>query len=245
MRLLKRRPSLPKKTRDKLASQKSSLMESPTPAKICEQRFDGARSRKWFNPIREALKNMAGDSQTCMFCDHNEPTDVEHFRPKTEYPNRTFSWGNMFWICTTCNRIKGTNFPPHNCPGAHLIDPAIGEVWDYFLLDQFGNLIKRWDKAREAYDVRARSTCDYMRIDREEVQTRRQKRLKSLRKSVEQAIEESRCGRAPIHSLSSRVADWLAEPFQADVADYFFRGPGRTEKPFADLLALGAVVPNL
>ena len=173
MRLLKRRPALPKKTRDKLASQKASLMKSQGPAGICEQRFDGARPRKWFVPVRETLKDMAGASQTCMFCDHNEPTDVEHFRPKTEFPNRTFSWGNMLWVCTTCNRQKGIQFPPHNCVGAPFIDPAIDEVWDYFFLDEFGNLIKRWDATHDAYDSRAQSTCDYVKIDRQEIQTDR------------------------------------------------------------------------
>lgn len=242
MRSLRRRPGLPKKTRDKLASQKASLLASQDPAAICEERFDSARARKWFNPIRGALRDMAGESRSCMFCDHNEPTDVEHFRPKTEYPRHTFSWGNMLWVCTTCNRLKGANFPPRNCAGAPIVDPTLESVWDYFFLDQFGNLVMKWDATRGAYHLRAKSTCDYVRIDREEVQTRRRKRLRSLSTSVTQAIDELRTERATLPVITARVADWLAEPFQADVADYFFRGPGRMEQPFATLLAFGIPV---
>jgi hypothetical protein len=148
----------------------------------------------------------------------------------------------MLWICTTCNRLKGANFPPHNCVGAQMINPAVDPVWNFFFLDDFGNLIKRWNAAANSYDARAQSTCDYARVDREETQTRRQKRMKGLRLSVQQAIHDFNNQTATLHDLNTRVADWLAEPFQADVADYFFRGPGNTSTPFSDLLALGVAV---
>ena len=187
--------------------------------------------------------DMAGDTRTCMFCDHNEPTDIEHFKPKTEFPADTFDWRNMLWVCTSCNRLKGSRFPPHNCAGALIIDPVVDPVWNYFLLDQFGNLIKRWDVAAGAYNARAQSTCDYAHVDREEVQTRRQKRMKGLLPSVVQAIHELEDGTVLLADVNMRVADWLAEPFQADVADYYFRGPGSVNAPFSDLLAFGVTVP--
>jgi len=81
-----------------------------------------------------------------------------------------------------------------------------------------------------------------MYVDREEIQTRRLKRLKGLKRSVEQAINEFQNGNGDVQSLSVQVNQWLAEPFQADVADYFFRGPGKTEKPFCDLIALGVTI---
>ena len=114
-----------------------------------------------------------------------------------------------------------------------------------FFLDQFGNLIKKWDAAMNAYEVRAQSTCDYVKIDRDEIQTRRRSRMKNLKRSVEQALGEYRRGEMKVPDLSKLMTDWLTEPFQSDVGDYFFRGPGRQERPFADLLALGVVVPPL
>jgi uncharacterized protein (TIGR02646 family) len=244
MRSLKRRPGIPKVTRDRLSAAKMALLSSADPATVCEQRFNTARRCVWFDEVRSALKEMAGESRTCMFCDHNEPTDVEHFKPKTEFPRLTFSWGNMLWVCTACNRHKGSQFPPHNCTGAPLIDPSAESVWDFFFLDQFGNLVKRWDTSLNAYHPRAESTCEYVRVDREEVQARRQKRFKGLRSSVNHTLDELRAGSITVAQASARVVDWLGEPFQADVADYFFRGPGRLECPFADLLSLGIVAPG-
>src|SRR6266699_4102182 len=103
MRFLKPRHALSEKTLAKLVSQTESLMASANPRETCEQRFNAARERKWFIPVRSALQDMAGASRTCMFCDHNEPTDVEHFKPKAEFPGDTFSWDNLLWVCTTCN----------------------------------------------------------------------------------------------------------------------------------------------
>jgi hypothetical protein len=243
MRSLKARAQLPANVVARLAFRSGSLMSSPDPSSICEQRFNNARGTQWFIVVREALMNMAGETRTCMFCDHNEPTDVEHFKPKVEFPEDTFTWDNMLWLCATCNRLKGVNFPPHNCPGAPMIDPVVDPVWNYFFLDEFGNLIKKWDAALGAYDERAQSTCTYALIDREEVQTRRLKRMKGLRISVEHAIGEFENGTLTLDELNNRVTDWLAEPFQADVADFHFRGPGTERAPFCNLLALGVVVP--
>lgn len=245
MRLLKLRLPLPEHVMLRLNARSVSLMASPDPAAICEQRFNNARGTQWFNTVRETLMNMAGSTRTCMFCDHNEPTDVEHFKPKTEFPNETFNWENMLWVCTTCNRLKGVDFPPHNCPGDPIINPVVDPVWSYFFLDEFGNLIKRWNVALNNYDTRAQSTCDYAHVDREEVQTRRQKRMKGLRLSVEQAVAAFENGIITMQTLNARIVDWLAEPFQADVADYCFRGPGKSNVPFCNLLALGVVVPQL
>src|SRR5437868_13704015 len=143
MRQLKTRPGLASLTLKKLASSQSSLLRCSNPKAKCEERFNNARKSSWFAPIRIALQDMAGKSRTCMFCDHNEPTDVEHFHPKSEFPEKAFSWANMLWLCTTCNRLKGAKFPPHNCSGVSIIDPSVENGWDFFFIDEFGNLIKR------------------------------------------------------------------------------------------------------
>lgn len=243
MRFLKNRPMLSKNAGDRLKARSTRLMSSPDPAAICEQRFNDARDTRWFKEIRGGLMDMAGASRTCMFCDHNEPTDVEHFMPKSVFPDQTFEWVNMLWICTTCNRLKGVKFPPRNCAGAAIINPTVDPVWNFFFLDEFGNLIKRWNANANSYDARAQSTCNYAKVDREEVQTRRQKRAKGLRSSVQQAIKDLKNQSATLHDVNTRIADWLAEPFQADVADYFFRGPGNASAPFSDLLAQGVTIP--
>lgn len=243
MRNLKARPELPNDILVRLQNLSNSLMGTEVPKDVCEQRFNAARDTNWFATVKTALMDMSGETRTCMFCDHNEPTDVEHFRPKTEFPGDTFSWANMLWICATCNRLKGSKFPPHNCVGEPMINPVVDPVWNFFLLDEFGNLIKRWDPEKDTYNGRAQSTCDYGHIDREEVQTRRSKRMKGLLRVVAQAVTDLKSESATLGDINERVTEWMAEPFQADVADYYLRGPGNVTPPFSDLLALGVAVP--
>jgi uncharacterized protein (TIGR02646 family) len=243
MRTLKSRGALTTAAMLKLAKMQAALMKVPIPSDEAEKRFNAARRAKWFTELRKELRAMAGASHTCMYCDHNEPTDVEHFRPKSVFPDKTFSWMNMLWVCTTCNRLKLNSFPPSNCLGAELIDPVVDSVWDYFILDEFGTLIKRWDVVLGAYNQRADSTCKYIKIDREEVQTRRRKRMNNLKSAVASALGSYARNELSIGDLQNQLIEWLGEPFQADVADYYFRGPGRTERPFSSFLALGVSVP--
>jgi uncharacterized protein (TIGR02646 family) len=246
MRTLAGRKQLSRQALERLKNLSESLMRTANPAESCELRFNSARSTKWFRKsVKKTLIEMSGASRTCMFCDHNEPTDVEHFKPKTVFPIDTFNWDNMLWVCTTCNRLKSNRFPPDNCTGAAILNPIIDSVWDFFLLDEFGNLVKHWDVGTNAYDARAQSTCDYVYVDREEIQTRRQKRMKGLKLSTQQALNELDTGTITIAEVNIRVSDWLAEPYQADVADYCFRGPGRVKQPFSDLLGRGVAVPAL
>lgn len=243
MRQLRRRNTLPIEVEKRLQKRTASLMTAPDPKIVCEQRFDNARKCDWFITIRSRLVEMAGETRTCMFCDHNEPTDVEHFKPKSVFPGDTFRWENMLWICTTCNRLKGNFFPPVNCDGAELINPSLDSVWNYFLLDEFGNLIMRWDSDANDFNSRAKSTCKYIQLDREEVQTRRMKRMKGLKSLAKQAVSDLRSGICTVEDINVRVSEWMAEPFQADVADYCLRGPGTSIPPFSEILGLGVVVP--
>ncbi|MGA5696766.1 P-loop NTPase fold protein (plasmid) [Bacillus cereus] len=37
--------------------------------------------------------------------------DVDHFFPKSRYPDLTFEWSNMFFACNTCNSLKANKDP--------------------------------------------------------------------------------------------------------------------------------------
>lgn len=53
---------------------------------------------------------------------------IEHFRPKSEYPDLTFEWSNLLLSCDVCNdgSHKGTNFPLDVNGKSLLIDPTDG-----------------------------------------------------------------------------------------------------------------------
>jgi len=174
-----------------------------------------------------------------MYCSSNEPSQVEHYRPLSAFPEQTFRYENYLWTCDICNRTyKGERFPPDTEPGAQILNPLDDNVWDYFFLsEQNGRLIRKFDPVMNDFMPRATSTCDVVGIDRENVQIKRQHRFRRLRLDVGDPLSKFHAGTVSLEDLKAEIAVLRAEPFQADVADYFLNGPGRTQEPFRSILA--------
>ena len=238
MRTLPGRPALRSQTQERLQRQTDAIAASPNPKEAAEKRYASARKTRWFREVISKLRAMAGPGEPCMLCDANEATDVEHYRPKSVFPERAFAWENLLWGCTACNRFKGNRFPPDTEPGAQLLNPVEDQVWDYFFIDQFGTLTPVWRPALNALDPRANSTREVLRLDRQTLQERRLQRLRALRTAVEDTVARFHSNHITTHQMRERIVQWKNEPFQADVADYFLSGPGKKEEPFAALLSL-------
>jgi hypothetical protein len=73
-------------------------------------------------------------------------------------------------------------------------------------------------------------------IDRENVQTKRARRYSNLRREAQRALAEFQANTIDAVALRNEISEWRSEPFQADVADYFLNGPGRSREPFRSLL---------
>lgn len=59
--------------------------------------------------IHTALRN-GRSVEKCIYCERNIITgdpNVEHYHPKSIYPQETFDWANLFSACVNCNRPKG------------------------------------------------------------------------------------------------------------------------------------------
>jgi uncharacterized protein (TIGR02646 family) len=70
----------------------------------------------------------------CAYCEQIAAEDIEHFYPKSDYPNRMFRWDNMLRACKNCNQAKRDRFPcERGCP--LLLDPCEDEPLDYFAWD--------------------------------------------------------------------------------------------------------------
>lgn len=77
-----------------------------------------------FFEVRTKLQSMAGGRERCMYCEDNEGTDIEHFWPKSKYPEAAFSWSNYLLACSHCNsNYKRTKFPMTNGE-PDLLDPS-------------------------------------------------------------------------------------------------------------------------
>jgi uncharacterized protein (TIGR02646 family) len=81
--------------------------------------------------VKIALKNSTTKNK-CVFCecipDTSNYGEIEHFYPKSLYPEKTFDWSNLFWSCKRCNNPK-LNYDTLTLPFLH---PANDNPEDYF-----------------------------------------------------------------------------------------------------------------
>lgn len=79
------------------------------------------------NYVQEALYTMFHGK--CAYCEskigHIDYLHIEHYRPKSKYPELTFQWENFLAACTKCNTNKGDTFPLDEAESPLLIDPCI------------------------------------------------------------------------------------------------------------------------
>lgn len=91
---------------------------------------DDLVNRYRHNEIKTALIYMSNDK--CAFCEkYIEIGEIEHFFPKSLYPEYTFEWTNLFWVCKNCNLSKSA-FDTYNFPIVH---PVTDNPEDYFIYE--------------------------------------------------------------------------------------------------------------
>ena len=99
------------------------------------QRLWGLQGNKAFEEIRAALKSMATGLERCMYCEDSAGTDIEHFRPKSTYPEHAFSWDNYLLACSACNsNHKRSQFPLDGSGAPLLIDPTVEDPREHLVL---------------------------------------------------------------------------------------------------------------
>lgn len=92
------------------------------------------QSRNPLGRILEELKAMASGLERCMYCEDNAGTDVDHFWPKTSYPEKTFCWDNLLLACSCCNSGKLAEFPLTAAKTPILLDPTLDDPQQYLIL---------------------------------------------------------------------------------------------------------------
>jgi uncharacterized protein (TIGR02646 family) len=71
------------------------------------------RSRSQLAPfavVRTTLAGMCPGAQRCMYCEDSAGEQVDHFRPKSLYPEAVFAWLNFLYCCGGCNTPKNNEF---------------------------------------------------------------------------------------------------------------------------------------
>jgi uncharacterized protein (TIGR02646 family) len=108
-----------------------------------------------FVEIRATLRRMASGLERCMYCEDSEGTDIEHFWPKSAYPERAFDWHNYLFGCSRCNsNFKRGRFPLDDGGQPLLINPTEEEPLEHLrFLTRTGNYAARTPKGDSSIDV--------------------------------------------------------------------------------------------
>jgi uncharacterized protein (TIGR02646 family) len=114
--------------------ERSTRVQKAAAPKQEAARLWGLRSNKTFHEINDVLEQMSLGRRRCMYCEDNEGTDIDHFWPKSTYPERAFDWDNYLLACSGCNsNYKRDQFPTkHGKP--ILLDPTTDDPMEHMVL---------------------------------------------------------------------------------------------------------------
>ena len=234
MRRIQRQP-LPVAAQTYLDQRQQSTNEQHTDGALnIEQRWADARQTQAIkgeaDSVLSTLRQMAGRGARCMYCSDSRGTDIEHFRPKSDYPAQAFRWANLLLCCSACGRVKGTRFPLDHEGQPLFIDPTVDDPWAHLnFLPETGAL-----EPREWLSTNNTVQCS---------------EKGSLTVKVLLSDERIHDGfLLTYHHICERVAVFLASPTSADnlleslsevdrrgLLPWCFGPIGRTYSPFFDL----------
>lgn len=132
-------------------------------------------------------KLFASSYQKCAFCE-SKPAEsgnieVEHFKPKSLYPELAFDWENLLPICRRCNNSKSD----HDTGKEPIVDPSHDDpekIFTYYFL----NIIPLDDKNEIAH--RTIEICDLNSERLFEIRANLLKALSSYESQVKAWIKE-------------------------------------------------------
>ncbi|WP_375329512.1 retron system putative HNH endonuclease [Microcystis sp. BLCC-F210] len=169
--------------------------------KATKAQINKAQNKYSHPQVKEALVKMFNGK--CAYCESKITVGaygaIEHFYPKSQYPNLTFTWENLLLSCDKCNDAnhKGTNFPLDDITGNPLlIDPTDG-VTDpnthlEFVWDEMAKLASVYGRDRRGQIVEDLFDLNGMRGRKELINYRSQyiKKLLALLRYAKQGDSE-------------------------------------------------------
>lgn len=115
---------------------RDNLLADPSEAN--KKIVSGIEKRYNQQEVKDALKFMF--NRKCAFCEstvtHISYGEIEHFKPKSKFPDLCFNWDNFLLSCTVCNGTanKGNKFPS-SAEGGPFINPTVENPEDFFTFD--------------------------------------------------------------------------------------------------------------
>lgn len=194
-----------------------------------EEEWKGARQTKRVQTALRVLYSMAGVRERCMYCVDSHGSDIDHFWPKTAFPERAFRWDNFLLCCTECGRFKGNRFPLADGQPL-LINPSEEDPWTHLDFDpQTGNIVARYDVQNNSPSPKGVATVKLFQLDRRESIAEGNRRTYSrLAKVISDSLAQNDLEAA---GLIVR----LKEADDHGLLGWCLAGPGSQLEPFATL----------
>lgn len=197
-----------------------------------QQEWKNARKTLPLETVRATLKQMMGPYEPCMYCLLTHGTDIEHFWPKSKYPQHMFQWPNLLLCCSECNEFKGEWFPLDAGGEPLLIDPTKEDPWNSLDFDpETGNLGALVLETR-SYSPKGIATVKALKLNERETLSREYRRIfRHISRDVEAAIE----GNLLPDQLVAQLQD---TDHHGLLLGWCFNGNGQNIPPFSQLRQL-------
>jgi uncharacterized protein (TIGR02646 family) len=194
-----------------------------------------------FQDIRKTLALMCVGPIRCAYCEDSLADEIEHIKPKSFFPEFTFSWSNYLYSCGPCNGPKGNRYgavnggrveefvrkkgdplvPPPAGPSA-LVDPRADDPLDFLDLDLGGVapdgalfagtfLILPREGSHPELQARAEFTIEVLGLNREVIRAARANAFGGFRARLREYVSEKLGGASP-DRLEALKADILGTP---------------------------------
>lgn len=198
--------------------------------------WKGARQTKSMGLVLATLNTMTGQRQRCMYCLDSHGADIEHFRPKANYPKQMYQWTNLLLCCTECGRFKGNQFPVAGRQ-ALLVNPTKENPWDSLDFDPVtGNICARFDLRLNTWLPKGEKTVEVLKLDQREALAAGY--LQTLHRLINTVKIELAGGTVAAAQLMHK----LKPDDDHGLLGWCFSDRGQTLQPFKDLHAQHPVV---
>ncbi len=88
---------------------------------------------------------------------------IDHFKPKSTFPELAFEWTNLFIACPECQKLKGSDFPKRNLIK---FDDIEYDFENWFDIEwKTGKIIANPDKTEKEQSI-AQTTIDWLGINK-------------------------------------------------------------------------------
>lgn len=219
-----RRLPLPRRAASYLERQ-----QALTEADNVERRWKFARQTHTMRSVVRTLQTMMGPRERCMYCMDSHGSDIEHFRPKSAYPDCAFDWNNLLLCCAECGRFKGARFPLADGQPL-LVNPVDEDPWQFLDFDpDTGNITARYDLQSAKFSPKGLATVELLQLDRREALAEGGK--KTFRRLV-QTLEDLLAQPVPDTEQAART---LLECDDHGLLGWCLQGEGAKMPPFCRL----------